>query len=100
MPTTKVSDELDLDSLDDLIGQNWFFRTVTYFMVVKVKKRMGKFLVLEQASWIPDTGRFTDFVKNGISAKVEVEPIGMMIVNMDSIVDGVPWTHSLELSQQ
>jgi hypothetical protein len=91
---------LEMESLDDLIGEKWFFRTVTNYMVGKVTKRIGKFLVLEKASWIGDTSRFSDFIKNGVTQNVEVEPVGSAIINMDSIVDAFPWIHSLPTKQQ
>jgi len=116
MPTIEVSEEtkekiieqfglgevedVNLDSLDDLNGEKWFFRTVTNYLVGKVEKRVGKFLVLKQASWIGDTKRFSDFIKKGVSENVEVEPVGMAMLNMDSIVDAFPWTHKLPTKQQ
>ena len=89
---------LELDSLDDLIGQKWFFRTVTYHSVGKVKKRIGQFLVLEKASWVADSGRFMNAIKEGTLD--EVEPVGEMLVNIGSIIDAFPWKHSLNLKQK
>jgi len=115
MPTIEVSEEtlakiksqfgeefepIELESLADLKGQKWFFRTVTNYMLGKVKKQVGKFLVLEKASWIADTKRFSDFIKDGISSNVEVEPVGECLLNVDSIVDAFPWKHSLPIKTQ
>lgn len=94
------ADPLELSSMDDFLGQKWFFRTVTSYLVGKVTKRVGKFLVLEKASWIADTKRFSDFVKSGVTTNVEVEPVGNAILNIDSIVDGFPWEHPLPTKQQ
>ena len=38
---------VELDSLDDMVGQKWFFRTVTYHLVGKITKRIGNFFQLE-----------------------------------------------------
>lgn len=94
------TDPLELSSMDDLLGQKWFFRTVTSYMVGKVTKRIGKFLVLENASWIADTRRFSDFIKDGVTTNVEVEPVGNAIINMDSVVDAFPWEHPLPTKAQ
>lgn len=88
----------ELDCLDDIIGQKWFFRTVTYHMVGLVKKRMGNFLVLVDASWVADSGRFMQAIKDG--ALSEVEPVGDAIINLDSVVDAFPWKHKLPTEQK
>lgn len=71
------------------IGKSYFFRTVTYHLTGRVKAVVGKFLVLEDAAWIADSGRFSDFVKGSPTEGLEVEPIGNVEfgINMDSITD-------------
>ena len=88
---------VELDSLDDMVGQKWFFRTVTYHLVGKITKRIGNFFQLEEASWIADSGRFMNFIKNGDAS--EVEPVGKVLVNMNTIVDAYPWKHKLPKEQ-
>jgi len=103
----KIKDQLgedykpvELDALDDLIGQKWFFRTVTYHMVGKVKKRLGNFLVMEDATWVADSKRFNDCIKNGFSSEAELEPVGEALINLDSVVDAFPFKHKLPTKQQ
>ena len=115
MPTIEISDEtldkmkeqfageftnIDINSLEDMKDQNWFFRTITVYLVGKVKKQVGKFLVLEDASWIADTKGFSNFIKNGISDDVELEPVGECLLNIDSVVDAYRWKHKLPTKQQ
>lgn len=88
----------DLDSMNDLIGGKWFFRTVTYHLLGKVTKIIGKFVKLEEASWIANSGRFTQFIKNG--EVDEVEPVGTCFVNMDTVVDFYEWIHPLLKDQK
>lgn len=88
----------ELNELDDLVGGKWFFRTVTYHMVGRVKKRLGNFLVMEDASWVADSGRFMDAIKNG--KLNEVEPVGDALINLDSVVDAFPWNHDLPTEQK
>src|SRR3990167_10922572 len=78
------ADELvDISTLDDLVGQKLFIRTVTYHMTGKVTKRMGAFIQLEDAAWIADSGRFSDAIKKGDLN--EVEPVGTAWVNLSKI---------------
>jgi len=93
-----TADELvDISTLDDLVGQKLFIRTVTYHMTGKVTKRMGAFIQLEDAAWIADSGRFSDAIKKGDLS--EVEPVGTAWVNLSSVVDFFPWKHDLPKKQ-
>lgn len=96
---TKEGEKIQvLSELDDMIGHAWFIRTVTYFLVGKVTKRIGQFLLLEEASWVADTGRFMQAIKDG--TLLEVEPVGPVMVNLSSIVDMYPWAHKLPTDQK
>ena len=83
---------------DELIGKAWFFRTVTYHLVGRAIRLIDKFVVLEDASWIPDSGRFMQAIKDGTLS--EVEPIGTAFVNLDTITDFFPWKNSLPRDQK
>ena len=91
-------EKIDISSLDDLVGKKWFFRTVTYHLMGKVVKRMGNFLQLEKASWVADSGRFMNFIKNGDLN--EVEPVGTAFINMSTVTDFFPWKHDLPKNQK
>ena len=76
------------------VGDAYFIRTVTYFATGRVKDVVGQFLVLEEAAWIADTGRFSDAMAKGVMS--EVEPVdGEMFINTNSITDAFPWGHKL-----
>ena len=112
MRTIEVSDEVyskikdqigefemkDINSYEDLVEGSFYFRTVTYHTVGKVKKFVGRFAYLEEASWIADSGRFMNAIKDGTLS--EVEPVGNAFVNLDTVVDFFPWKHSLSLGQK
>lgn len=87
--------EVEVNQLGDLVGQKWFFRTVTYHLLGKVKKIAGRFIVLENAVWVGDSGRFSDFLKTGPSQSAELEPCGTALLNSESIVDAFPWKHEI-----
>ena len=89
----------EIDSLDDLIGHSWFSRTVTYHCVGRaVKKLPGSFIVLEDASWVAESGRFHNAIKDGTLS--EVEPVGQMLLNLETVVDISPWVHPLPTQQK
>lgn len=70
------------------IGKSYFFRTVTYHLTGRVSQIVGKFLVLEDAAWIADSGRFNEFVKGNSNESLEVEPfVKNVFLNIDSITD-------------
>lgn len=79
------------------IGKAYFIRTVTYHMTGRVKAIKGNFLVLEDAAWIADSGRFSDAIKSGEFK--EVEPVEDAIVNMGSISDAFEIKYKLPRKQ-
>ena len=84
----ETSSELPFD-----IGKSYFIRTVTYHVVGKVEEIKGAFLVLSEASWVADSGRFSKAIAEGELS--EVEYVGDMIVNTSSIADACIWKHKL-----
>jgi len=112
MPTIEVSAEtyekikdqlaanerVDISSLDDLVGKCFFFRTVTYHMVGRVTRLIGRMVELENASWVADAGRFMNAIKDGVLK--EVEPVGQWFVNLDTVTDFGPWLHDLPKDQK
>ena len=94
-----MDDDWDISDLDSLIGKSFFFRTVTYHLVGKVEKLIfGSFLRLSDASWVADSGRFMQAIKNGELS--EVEPVGTAFVNLDNVTDFFPWKHRLPKEQK
>jgi len=112
MKTLKVSEEtyakikeqlgeeeqIDVSRLEDLIGKKVFIRTVTYHLVGKVIGLFSNFLKLENASWVADSGRFSNAIEEGILD--EVEPVGEAFVNFNAITDFFPWKHDLPTEQK
>lgn len=81
------------------IEEKLFIRTVTYHSVGRVKRIFAEeFLELEDASWVADSGRFMNAIKEGILD--EVEPVGQVYVNIKSIIDFFPWNHELPKEQK
>jgi len=99
----KIKDQLtdndfDITCLEDLIGRKFFFRTVTYHLVGRVENAMGMFLCLTDASWVADSGRFMNAIKEGTLK--EVEPVGKAFINLNTVTDFFPWKHDLPKEQR
>jgi hypothetical protein len=81
------------------IGQAYFIRTVTMYFTGRLVHLTDNELVLEEAAWIADTGRFADAMKSGSFS--EVEPYaGKVIVGRGSIVDAQEWSLVLPKNQK
>lgn len=114
MPTIEISDEslekikdqlginefevVDINKLDDLVGKKLFIRTVTYHYTGKVESIIGNVIELSNASWIADSGRFSDAINEG--ELDEIEPIGQWFINFNSITDFGIWKHKLPTKQK
>lgn len=94
----KEEEKTDMNSLDDMVGKKFFFRTVTYYLVGRVIKIIGSIAQLEDASWVADSGRFTQAIKEGTLN--EIEPVGECYLNTQTIVDFFPWKHDLPMDQK
>ena len=88
----------EINNYEDLVGGKYYFRTVTYHTVGLVNKIVGRFAFLKDASWIADSGRFMNAIKDGTLD--EVEPVGDAFVNIDTVVDFFPWKHKLPTEQK
>lgn len=75
------------------IGQAYLIRTVTLYYTGRVKRVTSKEIILEDAAWIADTGRFSDALKTG--SLNEVEPMGEVIIGRWAVVDAARWNHEL-----
>ena len=81
-----------------LVGRKKFFRTVTYHVLGRVVEVVDGVAILEDASWVADSGRFMDFLKKGVAD--EVEPTGRHEVHLATVVDSFDWDHELPKSQK
>lgn len=72
---------------------------MTHYYTGRLVRVFPQEIVLEDAAWIADTGRYADALKNGTLK--EVEPIeGLCIVGRGAIIDAVPWKHALPREQK
>lgn len=69
------------------IGENYFIRTVTHHLTGRLVAVHPIELVLEDAAWIADDGRFADALAKNAFAEVEPFPDGEVIVGRTSVID-------------
>lgn len=75
------------------IGKAYLIRTVTYHMLGRIEKISGDFLIMTDASWVADSGKFSTAITKGELS--ETEYVGDAIVNLTAIVDAFPWGHKI-----
>ena len=75
------------------VGKAYLIRTVTYHQVGILKEIQGDFLIFKDASWVADSGRFSDCISKG--SFNEVEYVGPIIINRTAIVDAFPWENKV-----
>lgn len=81
------------------VGKNYFIRTVTMHLVGRLIAATDKELILSNASWVANSGRFYDALKGG--GLDEVEPfVNDVIVNRASVIDATVWDHALPENQK
>lgn len=62
------------------IGQNYLFCYVTRYYTGKLLRVLEKELVIVDAAWIADTGRWANFVATGDATDIEPYPDGMEVI--------------------
>ena len=72
-----------------VIGKAYLIRTVTMVQTGRLVAVTLQELVLEDAAWIADTGRFADALKTGKFNEVEPFPDGQVIVGRGAVIDAV-----------
>lgn len=92
--------ETDNDPWAEFLGKNVLIRTVTMIQVGTLVGIGEQELVLRDAAWVADTGRFADVLKGTIKPKeVEPWPDGNVIVGRGAVIDACLWTGDLLRSQ-
>lgn len=92
-------DEERIKIMNLKVGQAYYFETFSKYWLGKVESVSPTEVVLTGASWVPDTGRFHEFFKNGSTQNTEIEPIlvpaGRMTLQSCYITMCVEWPHDL-----
>jgi len=81
------------------VGDKLFIRAITFHYIGQIDKIYKKGFLLANASWIADSGRFYNALKDGELDEVEPYPNKVFIL-FDSIVDITKWIHALPTMQK
>lgn len=81
------------------IGKAYLIQTVTMYFTGRVVEVTDSDVVLEDAAWIADTGRFAACLNTGELNEVEPYPARVAICR-DAMVDFTEWKHPLPRSQK
>ncbi len=98
MTTTRVC-TTDGALLETYLGKNVFVRTVTFHYTGRLEAADDHFLLLADAAWIADDGRFTQALADGELSEIEPFP-GMCLVNRGALLDVCEWEHELPRAQK
>ncbi len=74
------------------IGKIYLIRTVTMTDTGRLVQVTDQELVLEDAAWVADTGRFAQAIEKAEFGEVEPFPSGRVIIGRGSVVDAVAIT--------
>ena len=77
------------------VGEAVFIRTVTMHYTGRLVRVTAGELVLTDAAWIADSGRFHTALAKGTLNEVEPYPDGEVIVSRDGVIDVSRWLHAL-----
>jgi hypothetical protein len=81
------------------LGKSYLIRTVTLYYVGRLVAVTDSDLVLADAAWVADTGRFANALRSGTLN--EVEPfIGNAIVFRGGLIDATEWSGRLPADQK
>lgn len=77
------------------IGKAYFIRTVTHHLTGRLIAVTDHELVIEDAAWIPNDGRFNESLRDGTFSECEPAPPGPVLVGRGSLIDAYLWLHDL-----
>ena len=76
------------------VGKSYFVRSVTYHYTGRLEAITDTDLVLADAAWVADSGRFTNALRAGTLSEVEPFP-DRVIIQRSAVVDACEWSHPL-----
>jgi hypothetical protein len=89
------------DLLAPLVGEKVFIRTVTYHYTGQVVSIDAATIVLMDAAWIADSGRWATALETGTLSEVEPYPAGTLVyISRAATVDVTVWGHALPRTQK
>lgn len=98
----KTSAEVEMQTSHPyVIGSSYFFQTITNYFTGRLVAVWERELVIESAAWIPECGRFSNFLVTGKPENCEPYPVAArVILSRESIVSITAWVHALPSVQK
>ena len=81
------------------LGEKYLIRTVTMMYTGKLARVTKHDILLTDAAWIADSGRYADALKKGTLNEIEPYP-NEVAVSRAAIVDFAIWSHDLPREQK
>jgi hypothetical protein len=75
------------------VGKAYLIRCVTHYQIGTLREVTTHELLLADAGWCADTGRYEESLRTGSLKEFEPVPGGEMIVGRGAIVDAAIWVH-------
>ena len=87
---------IELTGVESLwvVGKSYLIRTVTMIQLGKLEAVTEKELLISNACWVADTGRFSECLADGELSEVE-KFSNDVIVGRGAIIDATQWTYEL-----
>ena len=82
------------------IGENYFIQLVTHYYTGKLVDLTATEFVMSDVAWIADTGRLTQFIKNGELNEVEPIFIDRVVLGRGALIAAMRWLHALPKEQK
>jgi hypothetical protein len=85
------------------VGNAVLIRTVTMAYTGKIVGLTATEILLADAAWIADTGRYSTSLATGFPQQAEIEPYpdkAVVSVNRGGLIDAVDWQHGLPRTVQ
>lgn len=92
--TVRAVCQSDTNPLDDLLGESIIVRTVTHYYTGRLAGYDEHWLILDDAAWIADTGRWSTALATGKLNEIEPYP-NKTFVATGAVVDLSAWAHDL-----
>lgn len=83
------------------VGKAYLFRTIGYHWLGRVIAVNGRWLTIDDASWVADTGRYSEAIsgKIGSLSSSELEPSPRpVLLNSDHVTDAVSYPFEIPRS--
>jgi len=77
-------------------GKCYFFQTVTAYYTGRLIRETASDYFVNEAAWIPDTGRYSDFMRTGIPSECEPFPATMEVrIPKGGMIESCAWPYPL-----